>query len=456
MVAEVPYIFDVRITSLKLKDVGPFDDTTITFPKGERDDLADVYLLVGQNGCGKTALHMLAALIAPDRTEDLRVARRFIGEESLARVEDDQQMLWALGPQLDRGFATERTPDRARELGLYANGGQAGMTSFVKPPGFAQGHPVEVFRSGIPSSRRAVGWAAFSYAGARSVADTRVASIAEISDAPLMGALGFAATADSQRLAQWIANQHFQRLKAKDAGAAAQADAIEESIRRIERAIADIIGDTFSFEHSLSDLDVRVRLAGGVIDFGLLPEGLKSIVSWLADLLMRLERTPWADDTPVLQREFLLLLDEIDVHLHPTWQRKVLPVVQRLFPNAQIIASTHSPFVVASLADGAVIELKLDERGRATAQEPKKAPLRLSYRATLKDLFGINSDFDFETEQKFAKFHDATERALRGDGVADSDVKRLAEELQTSGGEEVAQIVQFELNQLARLKKAAR
>jgi hypothetical protein len=41
-------------------------------------------------------------------------------------------------------------------------------------------------------------------------------------------------------------------------------------------------------------------------------------------------------------------LDEVDIHLHPEWQWKVLPFVQRLFPNSQIFASTHSPFVVSS------------------------------------------------------------------------------------------------------------
>jgi hypothetical protein len=44
---------------------------------------------------------------------------------------------------------------------------------------------------------------------------------------------------------------------------------------------------------------------------------------------MRLDRIPWHNNTPVLQRQFLLLLDEIDIHLHPAWQRKVLPLVQR-------------------------------------------------------------------------------------------------------------------------------
>ena len=50
----------------------------------------------------------------------------------------------------------------------------------------------------------------------------------------------------------------------------------------------------------------------------------------------------------------LLLIDEIETHLHPKWQKRVLGIIRELFPNLQIILTTHSPFVVASM-DGASI-----------------------------------------------------------------------------------------------------
>ena len=112
---------------------------------------------------------------------------------------------------------------------------------------------------------------------------------------------------------------------------------------------------------------------------GLLPDGLKSIVSRIADLLMRLDRIPWVDDTPPMKRPFLLL-DEVDIHLHPSWQRKVLPIVQRMFPNAQIIASTHSPFVVASADDARIIALKV-ENGVASVESESDSQIGVSYSA---------------------------------------------------------------------------
>lgn len=50
----------------------------------------------------------------------------------------------------------------------------------------------------------------------------------------------------------------------------------------------------------------------------------------------------------------LLLIDEIESHLHPKWQKKILGIIRHLFPNLQIILTTHSPFIVASI-DGARI-----------------------------------------------------------------------------------------------------
>ena len=111
---------------------------------------------------------------------------------------------------------------------------------------------------------------------------------------------------------------------------------------------------------------------------------------------MRLDRIPWQDDTPVLQRQFLLLLDEVDIHLHPAWQRKVLPLAQRMFPNAQIIASTHSPFVVTSVDDARIITLGFQGQSSIVANVASPQ-LGVSYSAVLRSIFGIDSEFDIDT-----------------------------------------------------------
>ena len=88
----------------------------------------------------------------------------------------------------------------------------------------------------------------------------------------------------------------------------------------------------------------------------------------MADLLMLIDRVKLEYDTPVFERNFILFLDEIEVHMHPAWQRKILPAVQKLFPNAQIFISTHSPFVVGSV-DGAWIHKLVKPNGDSQLAE---------------------------------------------------------------------------------------
>ena len=60
--------------------------------------------------------------------------------------------------------------------------------------------------------------------------------------------------------------------------------------------------------------------------------------------------------------EGILLIDEVENHLHPQWQRRIVSILQRLFPNLQIIMTTHSPFVVSSVENAKiyVCESKID------------------------------------------------------------------------------------------------
>ena len=60
---------------------------------------------------------------------------------------------------------------------------------------------------------------------------------------------------------------------------------------------------------------------------------------------------------------FILLIDEIENHLHPAWQRRVIPALVETFPNMQLIATTHSPFVVAGREAGQVHRLFRDDKG---------------------------------------------------------------------------------------------
>ncbi|MEA2018029.1 MAG: AAA family ATPase, partial [Campylobacterota bacterium] len=52
-----------------------------------------------------------------------------------------------------------------------------------------------------------------------------------------------------------------------------------------------------------------------------------------------------------------VLIDEIDLHLHPKWQRKIVDILTELFPKVQFIATTHSPFIIQSIGENSIIKL---------------------------------------------------------------------------------------------------
>ncbi len=448
----------MRIDKILLRQVGPFEDATIELPPGDDPELADVYLLTGPNGSGKsTALYALAGLfgtgfnqLGPDFS-----APRFRSAESLAATKWDRGSL-ASSRQLIDGNQESLTDPFGWEVEMkriqvapdqgmvYFNGRKDG-------PFYRYSFLASQFRFDSPHER--FSWAVFAYAGMRDISHVQVKSIQEPKLDPFWNSLSFTNTADTENLAQWVANQDFKRLKAKEAGKAERAEQLAKSIRDIESIVAEIVGENFAFDTSDEDNNVRIRLNGSVVDLGLLPDGLKSIVSWVADLLMRLDRIPWVEDTPTLERTFLLLLDEVDIHLHPAWQRKVLPIVQRMFPNAQIIASTHSPFVVVSAEDAHIVTLKL-EHGVSSVEQVAPSQAGVSYSAVLRSIFGIDSEFDLETEQTFQRFHQAKRALLSGEAKDRAQVDELADQL-GQRSEEVKELVAIELRQLERQLKSA-
>lgn len=437
----------MRIDRIILRDVGPFKDVTIDLPRGRDPRLADVYLLTGPNGSGKsTVLYALGTLIATglgDLGADL-LARRFRSLDAVAGFQaGDIRRVAARSraPKVQDPFGPgEVYPLRSTGEGLII------FSNKVYSPGSDYAAAAGRFGQGPPER---FPWAAFAYAGKRTLERGSVHEIQEIAGNPFSRSLSFVDTARTAELASWIVSQQFKRLKAQDAGRTERARQLGQSIVAMEQLVGQIIGDSdFRFITTDEDNDVRARWNGRIVDLDLLPDGLKSITSWIADLLMRLDRIPWVDDLPVLERPFLLLLDEVDIHLHPAWQRQVLPFVQRMFPSAQIIATTHSPFVVSSVADAHIVTFAL-AGGVSTIEHEAASQLGVSYSAVLRSIFGIDTEFDVATEDGFQQLHDAKERLLAGEAGARADVDRVAAEL-ASRSEEVKELVALELAQLNR------
>ena len=93
----------------------------------------------------------------------------------------------------------------------------------------------------------------------------------------------------------------------------------------------------------------------------------------------------------------ILLIDEIENHLHPTWQRRVIPALLEHFPGLQIFATTHSPFVVAGLKAGQVHLLNRNENGVITATTNEQDIIGWTADEILRTFMGVDDPTDDET-----------------------------------------------------------
>jgi len=114
------------------------------------------------------------------------------------------------------------------------------------------------------------------------------------------------------------------------------------------------------YEFENDQVSVRFETIDGDMRFDELGFGYQTTLTWLTDFCKRMfELYPDAENP--LQEEAVVLVDEIDLHLHPKWQRDLVPTLSKIFPNVQFIVTTHSPHVLQSMADVNLYVLRRDE-----------------------------------------------------------------------------------------------
>lgn len=116
----------------------------------------------------------------------------------------------------------------------------------------------------------------------------------------------------------------------------------------VRRAIRSIFPDISNPHIEVNPLRLTVTLNGEKLDLMQLSDGYKTLLGLVIDLSMRMGlANPHLDDP--LSAKAIVMIDEVDLHLHPLWQRRVLADLLRTFSNTQFIVSTHSPFIVETL-----------------------------------------------------------------------------------------------------------
>lgn len=128
------------------------------------------------------------------------------------------------------------------------------------------------------------------------------------------------------------------------------------------RALGDFLEDFGELEVESKPPRLTIRKGKHRLSISQLSDGERSFVAVLADLVRRLSLANPELDDPLLGHG-VVLIDEIELHLHPQWQRTVVETLRKTFPNIQFVATTHSPFILQTLRDGELISLDPEGEG---------------------------------------------------------------------------------------------
>lgn len=123
-----------------------------------------------------------------------------------------------------------------------------------------------------------------------------------------------------------------------------------------------IINSQYNFSKVMGATnDIMVNTPQGEIYFEYLSSGFKSIIYLLFSTIKEIEFRFKEQSLKAEDFDGIILIDEIEIHLHPEWQERIIYILRETFPCAQFILTTHSPHVIQTAEPNQVMALQLDE-----------------------------------------------------------------------------------------------
>lgn len=337
------------IRDLSLTNVRTFEEASFTFQAPDaptkQPGLPNVTLIVGTNGSGKsTVLRSIAlAAISPVLTSSGFVARSIARRTATGSTRASWSGTFTFSPE-DRG-ATK--PWSSKVAALASRDGWMDRLSPGRAPPWAESlwdsKTQGFFVVGYGATRRVEGARSSSFTVQEKERHPRFLRVASL----------FEDSVVLRPLSSWLPGW-------KNPGRRKQVftllNAIIDSARLVE-------GD---------DDESLFEVGPTRVPFDALSDGYRAFIGWVADFLFHVTRgVPTGvrlEDTAGIA-----LIDEVDLHMHPQWQREVLPRLSAALPRMQFICTSHSPLVIGSVHQKNVVVLK--QRDGATIVEP--APIEV-------------------------------------------------------------------------------
>ena len=145
----------------------------------------------------------------------------------------------------------------------------------------------------------------------------------------------------------------------------------DRELQAVRTAIARFLPDCSAVRIRRSPLRMVVDKSGEELRVDQLSDGEKCTLAMVGDLARRMAIANPAHDDPLVGAG-VVLIDEIDLHLHPGWQRHVVSALEDTFPNCQFLVSTHSPQIVSHVAPERIWLLDRTKSG-VTASRPAES-----------------------------------------------------------------------------------
>ena len=427
-------------TSLYFTDIGPFDEIEFEFDR-------QVNVFTGPNNSGKTAaLLMLGELLvypfgAPNklfRSESPKWKLRYSAGRKMESIGGD------LPPDADTlvkvlqavGYTCFLPAQRAgtdfRSSGPSANQNIDARAEKIAKR-LARARPMELRRYGFEGLRNDV----------RQTMDEEPPELKKRSDL----ALTDSSWVDDKEIVQKIIDLDYAAYRQGR-------PEIRNVIHKIISMVSEITeGFSMSFSGVGEDqggLFPRIATPYGVLPLDVLSQGTQSVIQCIAHLTIGYAEY-YGFPADLETKPGILVIDEIDAHLHPSWQRRIIPTLIRHFPNLQIFCSTHSPLMLAGLKAGQVQLLRRGEDGKVSVSRNESDIAGWSADEILRNFLEVPTPTDMATAVNVTRLAELR----RKDNLTDAETGEL-EALRRKVGSELlrgpmsAQVEQF----AAELKRA--
>lgn len=162
-------------------------------------------------------------------------------------------------------------------------------------------------------------------------------------------------------LHKYLVHLKTQQSYARNEGDIDTADKIQKWFDRFTEALCILLDDnTVTLKYDYKEYDFQIHLQGREpFGFDTLSDGYSSVILIVSDLMLRMEQD-WllGNNISTYDKEGIVLIDEIETHLHISLQKKILPFLIKFFPRIQFIVTTHSPYILNSVSNAKAYDLE--------------------------------------------------------------------------------------------------